>query len=596
MSTPEFNPQGQPTGPGPQDPGQNPGQNPWAQQAQGNQTPSWQAAPQPGAAQQPGVYGGWPQHGGPAGHPGLGQSTPPSGGKAFLGPFTLRDVLVLLAIVLLVIAGGFSAAGSGLYFLNLQLLVMNFIFPLAVAAGFVVRRVSPTTKIRLGSFSLDQMASVLASFALLSLVGQLGYLTSNLARLYFNVGDLVFSILGTVLLFLTTVLARFIPVFAADFTGREETVAHVVARDGVPAARSAAPGQAPMPVQQYPSTPGYGSAHGAPTSYAPQGASQQFAPGQGAAPLHGGPAQAAATGAPGQSWTVPVAAPLPSGSFDAGQPGDSGPVPATESAAPQPSSVTPAAQETAVPGTAAEEGLVSAVPGAETPVHSGSDAREETADERPETPERTDGEKPESPDAAVSEHTTVGDTPVDEAGTDDLNAAAPDAGTDEVDGLLEEAESHIAQAPELPEPVLGEPTLSEDSLDEPTATELEEDPDDVTVLRSALLAELNQDDVAQKDAGPAQQPGRHSAPDDAAAQSQSQSQSDSTQPQTQQAFWFAVPDRRPVVDERTGAPVFDALPGKWILALQEGPHGLVVQNEDGRIGLLQDIRNIERGS
>jgi hypothetical protein len=62
-----------------------------------------------------------------------------------------------------------------------------------------------------------------------------------------------------------------------------------------------------------------------------------------------------------------------------------------------------------------------------------------------------------------------------------------------------------------------------------------------------------------------------------------------------EAFWFAVAQPRTAVDEHTGAPVFVIEPGGWVLALEDRGHEFLVQHTDGRVGLLRDLSNIERG-
>ena len=62
-----------------------------------------------------------------------------------------------------------------------------------------------------------------------------------------------------------------------------------------------------------------------------------------------------------------------------------------------------------------------------------------------------------------------------------------------------------------------------------------------------------------------------------------------------EAFWFAVPQQRTAYDERTGAPAFGIEPGGWVLALEDRGHEFLVQHTDGRLGVLRDLSNIERG-
>lgn len=67
-----------------------------------------------------------------------------------------------------------------------------------------------------------------------------------------------------------------------------------------------------------------------------------------------------------------------------------------------------------------------------------------------------------------------------------------------------------------------------------------------------------------------------------------------TEPADYEAFWFAVGTRRPAVDPESGTPVFELEPGGWILALEDRGHEFLVQNTDGRTGVLRDLTDIER--
>ena len=62
-----------------------------------------------------------------------------------------------------------------------------------------------------------------------------------------------------------------------------------------------------------------------------------------------------------------------------------------------------------------------------------------------------------------------------------------------------------------------------------------------------------------------------------------------------EAFWFAVAQHRTAFDPRTGAPAFVIEPGGWVLALEDRGHEFLVQHTDGRLGILRDLSNIERG-
>ena len=115
-------------------------------------------------------------NGGPAGPAGFGDAPRftvdrTSGRKkneAVLGPFTIRDLTVFGSTLILFIASliPMFAVRYNLWNLgSLFFLGLGIVLPLIVSALFVARRVSPGTKIRIGSLSVDQFASVVASFA-----------------------------------------------------------------------------------------------------------------------------------------------------------------------------------------------------------------------------------------------------------------------------------------------------------------------------------------------------------------------------------------------------------------------------------------------
>ncbi|NJC23427.1 hypothetical protein BJ994_002503 [Arthrobacter pigmenti] len=62
-----------------------------------------------------------------------------------------------------------------------------------------------------------------------------------------------------------------------------------------------------------------------------------------------------------------------------------------------------------------------------------------------------------------------------------------------------------------------------------------------------------------------------------------------------EAFWFAVGTPRSVVDEQSGAQLFVLQPGDWEVGIEDRGHEFLVQDKrTGRIGVMRDLRNIER--
>ncbi|GAA4655532.1 hypothetical protein [Arthrobacter cryoconiti] len=224
------------------------------------------------------------------------------GSTAILGRLTLRDVVVLGAVLVIFVASllpvlSYSFAGNlwslaGLYFLGI-----GVVLPLSVGVLFTVRRLSPEMKPRIGSLSADQYASVVASFS-----AAFFFLTTVTA---FAIPYVV-GLIGALVLLAATVLARWIPVFAVDFSNRTEIPAHLAARDAVPARRRPASPkpQLALPAGREagkPGAAGFGAAGSAATG-------QGYAPGQGFVAGQSGqvsqPGQPVPTGQTG-GWHAP---------------------------------------------------------------------------------------------------------------------------------------------------------------------------------------------------------------------------------------------------------------------------------------------------
>ncbi len=394
--------------------------------------------------------------------------------QAVLGKFTIRDLAVFAATLILLVAsllpvffGRFNLWNAGsLFFLGLGL-----VLPLIVAALFAARRLAPATKIRIGSLSVDQFASVVASFAL-------AFFFVSAAAAF--VPSLLVGLAGSVILFAATVLGRFIPYFAGDFLGRDETPAHIMARESaVPLPRPHTPKQ-PKPADGTgkASKPAFGIPAG-PWSSGRNAASEP------AAPVASGPA-----------------APAPVASAPAAPVASAPPASATGAAA-------PAADPT--PATQAADVVPSASPAT-------------------------------APAASAAEETQLADVPAPAAPADHAPASAG-------------AATHDAGA-QAPAP-------ARQSAAEPAAT---------AVHQQVRIAE----------------------PIGATVDPASRPEEADEQP-VHEAFWFAVAQHRTAVDPRTGAPAFVIEPGGWVLALEDRGHEFLVQHTDGRLGVLRDLSNIERG-
>ena len=423
----------------------------------------------------------------------------PKNNEAVVGPFTVRDLTVFGSTLLLFIASliPMFVDRYNLWSLgNFFFLGLGVLLPLIVAALFVARRVSPGTKIRIGSLSIDQFASVVASFSLAFFF---------LASAGAFVPSLLVGLVGSLGLFTATVLARLIPSLAGDFLHRAETPAHVVAREAaVPVRKPRAP-KAPKP------------------------AGEASTPREGGSPLAGWVKRMTTDKTAGPAEKAPLASEGRGSS--AGAAGAGASAAAAGAAGAAAAYARPAAAE---PATQAHGVVPTATP-------------------------------------AVSPTTTAAYAPAPAAGhaarvAAEQSAAAPAAATS-----------------------TGSPATSE-----------------APARQSAALEETQAASVPAAAAAAAPSAAGHEAPTALTPQVRSQEPIGATvdpasRPESNaaapayEAFWFAVAQPRTAVDERTGAPAFVVEPGGWVLALEDRGHEFLVQHTDGRVGVLRDLSNIERG-
>ncbi|MGO4246662.1 hypothetical protein AB4Y87_05555 [Paenarthrobacter sp. RAF54_2] len=432
--------------------------------------------------------------------------------EAVAGPFTIRDLTVFGSVLLMFIASLLPMFG-GRYNLwnldNLFFLLLGIILPVVVVALFVARRLQPGTIVRVGSLSIDQFASVTAAFAV-----PLFFLTIADS---FN-GSVLLGLVGSVGLLVATVLAPHVPFLSADFKGRAETPAHIVARQAaIPTRKPAAPKppkepKAPKPASGA-STPGFQT-----SGYQPQGAgsagAHPYAPPAGASPYvppaTSGPVAPAPTGGPS---VVHSADSTPPAEPQAAAPA-AGPSPAT---GPSPTAAAPAV----------------------TPAASGSPAQASPAEPSPAEPDVVVGNpaEPQSQAPATTQH----------------------------------AQQPAAQQPAPQQPAAQQPAPQQPAAQTPP----------------------NERAWAATMATPIVSPDTRSVSDSIGATVDPSSRSEDSP--AYEAFWFAVAQPRTAYDERTGAPAFTIEPGGWVLALEDRGDEFLVQDTDGKVGVLRELSNIERG-
>ncbi|UKA49114.1 hypothetical protein LFT48_16980 [Arthrobacter sp. FW305-123] len=419
---------------------------------------------------------------------------------AVAGPFTIRDLTVFGSTLLMFVASLLPMFGEryNLWNLgNLFFLLLGILLPLVVVALFVARRLQPGTIVRIGSLSVDQFASVAASFAF-----PLFFLTIANS---FN-GGVLLGLVGSVGLLAATVLAPHLPWLSADFKGRAEKPAHVVAREAaVPSRKPAAPKAPKAPKAAKPSdatasTPGFqASATGyqAPASH-----------------VSGTAAAAASTGA------SPFAPPASYGTT---------PSPATEASA-----VVHSADAKSADGSG-----------------SGSSGSGSSFSENSSPATGGNAVAAEAPGASPASSSQERTEPVGTSGAKDAHVPAQGS-------LAEPATTQQA----------AQPATTQHAAQQPWAATM------ATPIVSGDTRRVS--DTIGATVDPASRP----------------EESDSPQ---YEAFWFAVAQPRTAYDERTGAPAFTIEPGGWVLALEDRGHEFLVQDTDGKVGVLRELSNIERG-
>jgi hypothetical protein len=464
--------------------------------------------------------------------------------ETVLGPFTVRDLTVFTSTLILFVASLIPMFDSRYNLWNLGSLFflgLGIILPLIVTSLFVARRLSPESKVRVGSLSIDQFASVVASFTL-------GFFFLSAAEAFIPV--MLVGLIGSVGLFAATVLARFIPLLAGDFLDRAEVPAHVVARE------SAAPFRKP-------SAPKEPKAAKDPGSSTLAGWSKRLTAGAagaagGAAAGKATTAGAAAAGAANtdRPYAGVGASEAPRAATSYGETQHAAAQQGTaQAAAPHTDSV-PAAASAATSGNASGNNAAAATAAAAVGAAAasrGSDASPATqaADVVPSAAERTQaaGVVP-----SAAERTQAAAVPA-AAGRDSAEARATGA-------------SPAASAPAASEHAASAPAATEHAASAPAAS-------------APAATMLNPQVKSQEPIGATVDP--YSRPEE-----------HDEQP-VHEAFWFAVAQPRTAVDERTGMPAFVIEPGGWVLALEDRGHEFLVQHTDGRVGVLRDLSNIERG-
>ena len=538
-----------------------------------------------------------PHPGQAAGQPGPGKPDATDGPKpagsrltakkneTVLGPFTVRDLTVFASTLILFVASLIPMFASRYNLWNLGSLFflgLGIILPLIVTALFVARRLTPESKVRIGSLSIDQFASVVASFAL-------AFFFLSVAGAF--VPSMLVALIGSLGLFAATVLGRFIPFLAGDFLDRAEVPAHVVARESAAPLRKPSTPKEPKPAKESGSgtLAGWGkrlTAAAAGGAGAAGGASATGSAAQtGTSPTGTAHASAAQTGADLNGNRPHAGVSAGEAQHGAPQYGVNHEGAARNTAQPastQPASVLQAPDQQA----STQQASTQPAPDQQASVQKGPAQRAsaQTAVATPATAGSGNAAAAAvaagAAGAAVAGSSGTAASPATQAAAVVPSAAGQTQAAAVVPSAAEQTQAAAvvpsAAAPSSPEPPAAQATQA---ASVPAARESATGAGSAasTPAETMLHPQVMSQEPIGATVDPSSRPEEHE------------------DQQVHDAFWFAVAQPRTAVDERTGMPAFVIEPGGWVLALEDRGHEFLVQHTDGRVGVLRDLSNIERG-
>ncbi|NKG19213.1 hypothetical protein [Paeniglutamicibacter terrestris] len=142
--------------------------------------------------------------------------------KTVIGPLTARDVVVLLGGLLVLVGSFLPIPWSKTVAVNMWIFpglpfhfFVSVLLPLAIAAGFLWRRLQGHSRVRVGSLSLDQAASVVA------IIASAYFLNSYVASM---APAYLIGLFGGLAMVAGTTLASYLGAFRGDFVSGGESV------------------------------------------------------------------------------------------------------------------------------------------------------------------------------------------------------------------------------------------------------------------------------------------------------------------------------------------------------------------------------------
>ncbi|MGL3806971.1 hypothetical protein ACSYDW_12830 [Paeniglutamicibacter sp. R2-26] len=487
--------------------------------------------------------------------------------KTLVGPFTVRDTLVVAGALLVMVGSLLPIPWTKSVSVNMWIfpglpfhLLVSLLLPLGVGAGFAWRRINGRTRVRIGSLSLDQFGSVVA------LVAAAYFFNAYVATMG---SAYLLGFLGGFAMVCGTTLARYLGAFRTDFVPGDDAVINSDVR----------PVAAVAPKAGAAAAAGAGDADsegfGASSAPAAERSKPVVPKTPGGAPAGSKAPETSADAPSGAALGAAAAAGAVAGSVGAAAPSASAAVVEPE----------PEAEAAAESGVRHTDGEPVEVAG-----HTDVEAEGEAVEAAASAAVREAANEP-AHDAAAQPEGGDANIPAEAAGRDSLDAAddAPVAAA-----RVRVPEVHEHSEPDFPEVSLVQQD-AEAAAGEPAATGLVPAAPAEPATSAQPLAQpahqataaLSRDELAaQMKAAAASQQASADEPFGARADEVAQ------EPESA-SFWFALNQPRPVYDPRSGAQLTTLQPGTWILCLEDRGQDYLINLDGDRPAVLRDLDNLQ---
>ncbi|WP_411733276.1 hypothetical protein [Paeniglutamicibacter sp.] len=525
--------------------------------------------------------------------------------KPVIGPLSMRDALVVIGGVLVLVGSLVPIPWTKSVSVNMWIfpglpfhLFVSLLLPLLVAAGFLWRRLTGRTRVRVASLSLDQASSVVAIFAAAYFFNSY---VASMSPAY------LLGLLGALAMIAGTTLATYLGIFRRDFVPGGDSV---LGADVYPVAQATK-----APAARATESEGFGasSAHtasagrpGTPVTGKPEG---RWETASAAAP-------AAAAGAVAGSG---AAAPSAGVAAAAGPASD-------KKAQPQDSSLAAAQRQKAaadLSDAADEKGAVQAAPAAVNtgaPIAGKAEAPAPKSDALPtgsraEQPrndsssidgnhDKTDAAHPltawksvaeaeDAPEAETEAESAAGDeqrTAAEAAygGTAPSTTAAKPKGPSSDAAGEESSKPGANRGGNEAEAKSGQEPRHEDAAPEDSAH-----PATMATPRAGTdikaTAALSRADIAAHQAAVE----RAKAEAESSFGAKAEAHGHDGHDEEAASFWFALNHTRPVFHPANGATVATLNPGTWILCLEDRGTEYLINLADGRPAVLRNLDDLQ---